>query len=98
MKGMPKKIEFTDDYGYECSLQESPIISGERCIWLGVDEPPIMEVGWHPEYPNKFRVASEERCANLYAAGRMHLTREQVAELLPHLQRFVDTGKIKRED
>jgi hypothetical protein len=26
--------------------------------------------------------------------GRMHLSREQVAELLPYLQKFVDTGEI----
>ncbi len=26
---------------------------------------------------------------------RMHLTREQVADLLPHLQHFVDTGELK---
>lgn len=28
------------------------------------------------------------------ATGRMGLSREQVAELLPYLQKFVDTGEI----
>lgn len=28
------------------------------------------------------------------AGSRMHLTREMVANLMPALQRFVDTGKI----
>ena len=32
------------------------------------------------------------------AATRMHLTREQVAELLPHLQHFVETGELKVPD
>ncbi len=27
--------------------------------------------------------------------SRMHLTRDQVAELLPHLQRFVETGELE---
>ena len=26
--------------------------------------------------------------------SRMHLTRDQVAELLPHLQKFVETGEL----
>ena len=26
--------------------------------------------------------------------SRMHLSREQVAELLPHLQRFVESGEL----
>lgn len=26
--------------------------------------------------------------------SRMYLTREQVAELLPHLQKFVETGEL----
>ena len=88
-------IRFVDDYGYWCSLQESPIISEKKCVWLGLDKPRIMEVGWHPDYPDRLRVASEERCVNLYAGGRMHLTQDQVAELLPHLQRFVETGELK---
>lgn len=33
---------------------------------------------------------SKERVSN-----RMHLTREQVAELLPQLQHFVETGELK---
>ena len=28
------------------------------------------------------------------SGGRMHLTREQVAALLPHLQHFVETGEL----
>ena len=87
-------FRFLDDYGYQCSLQDSPIVAEDRCIWLGVDKPRIMEIGWHPEFPDRFRELSEDRRDKLYASGRMHLTREQVAELLPHLQRFIETGKI----
>lgn len=34
-------------------------------------------------------------CLGLDAAGWMHLTREQVNGLLPHLLRFVETGSLR---
>lgn len=83
---------FTDYYGSKCSLQKSSLVDAEA-IWLGVDDvqPQIMAsrtpeggVGWVP-----FHIPDD---VNL--TTRMHLTREQVAELIPHLQKFVDTGDI----
>lgn len=88
-------IRFVDDYGHKCSLQLSPVVTKNRCIWLGVDKPVIMEIGWHPDFPERFRKLSKKRRNKLYASGRMHLTREQVAELLPHLQHFIETGELK---
>lgn len=88
------KFCFVDDYGCKCTLQDSPVVVNNKYIWLGIDRPRIMEVGWHPKYPNRLRELSKERYANLHVAGYMHLTREQVIKLLPHLQQFIESGEI----
>ena len=86
------RIDFIDRYDVECSLQKSSL-AFEDAIWLGVNEPDpqIMSskvrpggTGWE-SYP----LPEDVHCNT-----RMHLTQEQVAELLPHLQRFVETGEI----
>jgi hypothetical protein len=73
--------EFTDFYGSKCSVQESSIVFPE-CIWLGTDVP--HDIGRTVPYP--------------YRAGeqtRMHLTRKMVKELIPLLQKFVETGRLR---
>lgn len=81
------RIEFTDRYNVACSLQESSLAT-EEAIWLGCNkaEPRVLVEGhgWQPiEMPTGY-----------VANTRMHLTRDMVRELLPHLQRFVDEGTI----
>jgi hypothetical protein len=91
-------VEFIDRYDKKCSLQKSSI-AFEECIWLGLtDANPIVmasdavkvgiktkeTTGWI-SYPIPEQVQ---------ISTRMHLTQEQVAELIPHLQKFVDTGEI----
>lgn len=91
-------IQFTDRYNQACSLQQSSLAS-EAAIWLGVDDPDpqVMAIhaagvgiattettGWVP-YPLPSAVS---------ITTRMHLTREQVAALLPALHHFVDTGEL----
>lgn len=90
--------EFKDMYGAKCSIQKSSLATADA-IWLGVDnaDPKVMAsdaarlgikteetTGWVP-YP-----IPEE----VLLSTRMHLSREQVADLLPILTRFVDTGEI----
>ena len=90
--------QFKDRYGVECSIQKSSLAS-EDAIWLGVSkaEPIIMatdaqklglptseNVGWV-----KFDMPKE-----VSINTRMHLTQDMVKELLPILQRFVETGEI----
>lgn len=80
-------INFKDDYDKECSLQKSSSAEEEK-IWLGIDKAPVMYCvkgeGWK-DYPLPEGVE---------IFSRMHLTREQVAKLMPYLQRFLDTGEI----
>lgn len=84
--------EFTDLYGEKCSLQKSSLAT-EDAIWFGIDKPnPVIMAskiidggtGW-AKYPLP---------EDVHIHSRMHLTREQVAELLPALQTFVDTGEL----
>lgn len=86
-------VTFRDRYGEICSLQKSSLAT-ENCIWFGVNEPKVTalakdvygsgEVGWVtisiPEYA--------------HLSGRMHLTQEQVRELLPYLIKFAETGEL----
>ena len=81
-------VTFTDRGGVACSLQESSLAS-EAAILLGCNEadPRVLvpNTGWQPvEMPKEF-----------VANTHMHLTQQQVAALLPHLQRFVETGGLQ---
>lgn len=81
------RIDFVDRYGNSCSLQESSLAS-DSAIWFGVDDakPQILieGKGWIPyEIPDEVLLHT-----------RMHLTQKQVKELLPHLQKFVETGTL----
>ena len=95
-------IEFKDQYGAKCSLQKSSSAM-QDCIWLGLDDanPQIMcsdaiKMGLKEREYNendngwcKFSIPKE-----VLLTTRMHLTQKQVKELLPHLQKFVETGEI----
>ena len=89
---------FKDFYGEDCSIQKSSLAT-EDCIWLGIQDakPQVMAskapmlgvktketTGW-VTYPIPDDVSLNTR---------MHLSRDQVAELLPYLKRFVETGEI----
>lgn len=94
-------MKFEDDYGVKCSLQESS--SWESAIWLGVNNahPKIM---WKDAIKHGIEV--EENCGwvdypipkEVLLSTRMHLTQNQVRELLPYLQRFVETGLLYEEE
>lgn len=94
--------KFIDRYDNECSIQKSSL-AFEECIWLGLDNanPQIMsrdairmglrkqtfdenDNGWV-----KYEIPKE-----VSLNTRMHLTRKQVKELLPLLQKFVETGEL----
>ena len=85
-------VEFHDRNGYECSLQKSSIAT-EDAIWLGVQGAKVQfmvkGIGWC-DYP----IPTE--CSIM--PERMHLSREQVAQLLPLLLNFVVHGELHTPD
>lgn len=90
-------IESQDKGGHSFSIQKSS--SDDNAIWIGIDNPKPQcmamqakslgvdtneTTGW-VDYPIPKAVL---------LITRMHLSQEQVRELLPVLQKFVDTGEI----
>jgi hypothetical protein len=90
--------EFVDRYGSCCSIQKSSLAT-EDAIWFGVDDakPQIMVVD-----AQRLGIPTRESCGwipyyipeEVLLTTQMHLTRDQVKELLPILQHFVDTGEL----
>ena len=85
------RFEFVDSYGAQCSVQESSVVPR---LWLGIDQPEVKTltgvpgVGWvKVELPEGAEVF-----------GRMHLTQEQVTELLPLLTHFAETGTLPMDE
>lgn len=91
--------KFEDLYGTKCSIQASSLAS-QGAIWFGVDDaqPMVMasqaasvgvvteeSSGWVPYHIPK----------EVLLNTRMHLSREQVAAMLPMLQRFAATGELR---
>jgi len=89
--------KFTDVGGDVCTIQKSSSAM-QDCIWLGSKE--IGLYGFIPNGNPSWRDVSEDQIKekfgfqNVIANNRMHLSRDQVAEILPILQKFVDTGEI----
>lgn len=78
-------IKFDDHYGQHCSLQKSSLMEPDA-IWLGVDNTgPYM--GSIDPLHNKQDVNVDVKC-------RMHLSQEQVKQLLPFLIKFAETGEL----
>lgn len=86
--------EFTDLYGVGCKLQKSSLAT-EDAIWLGAKEIGLKKFmpyagGW-----KDVELEMDPHGVNHIANTSMHLSREQVAALLPMLQQFVETGEIE---
>jgi len=76
--------EFRDLYGTLCSIQKSSLATDDA-LWLGVQDPePKRGPPWTP-----YRLPDD-----VTVRTRMHLNREQIAGLIPILQRFMDTGEL----
>jgi hypothetical protein len=87
--------EFTDRNGVECSIQKSSLAT-EDCIWLGSNEIGLKRFdpnngGWSDVPLQQDHPFGVTHIANT----RMHLTRGQVAKLLPLLEKFVSTGELE---
>ncbi len=85
------RVDFTDRYGTACSLQQSSLATKDA-IWLGCNEPDphrlVPGQGWQPV------TLPEGTLCNT----RMHLTRDQVAQLVTVLKQWLDaTGDGEEE-
>jgi hypothetical protein len=85
-----ENTKFKDSYDNECSIQKSSAAADDY-IWIGIDNPKltVFEDEKMGKYintimPKKWMVDS-----------RMHLSRKQVAKILPILQKFVETGELQ---
>lgn len=87
------RMEFTDRSGVTCSLQQSSL-AFEDCVWFGCNDIGLRkftpDVGWEDIVLENGKPPGTTYLANT----RMHLTREQVSLLLPHLKRFVRRGSL----
>jgi hypothetical protein len=82
---------FTDVGGTTCTIQKSSTADEDR-IWLGAEEIGLKHFKAYKGWSDVVLVNTVEE--HYIANTRMHLNREQVAALLPILQRFVETGEI----
>lgn len=82
-------IEFKDTYGIKCSLQKSSLAT-KNAIWFGTDVTDLIIF----EDENRGKYIKTKMPVTFSVNTRMHLTQEQVKELLPYLQRFVEVGEI----
>lgn len=81
-------FEFTDNHGNLCTLQESSR-GNARCIWLGIEEPIIIDNSTAEVIPLQH---------NTSILSRMELTREMAVSLIPMLQYFVATGVLPNDN
>ena len=90
--------EFSDVSGAVCNIQKSSAAENDY-IWLGSKDIGLKVFVPYGK-PEAWRDVSEQQINETFgsngiiANNRMHLSREQVAELLPILKKFVKTGNI----
>lgn len=104
-------VEFTDAYGYECSLQQSSAVGddddamdnpGSSFVWLGVDDgkPQVMKsqakaLGLTLPPGEVSGWMPYPIPEEVQISTRMHLSREQVKGLVERLQQWLATGEFE---
>lgn len=86
-------IEFEDAHSVACSIQKSSLATDDA-IWFGANEIGLKKFTPYKGWEEVDTRGNPPDGALFIANNRMHLTRDQVAALLPVLQLFVDTGEI----
>lgn len=91
-------LEFEDLYGVRCSIKASSLADA-AAIWVGVDDPDpkIMATDAH-----KIGILTDKNCGwipyslpeQVMVNTHMHLTQDQVRQVLPALQHFAETGDL----
>lgn len=89
---------FEDRYGAKCSIQKSSLAT-EDAIWFGINDadPQIMcsdakRLGLPEKGHNGWQKYDIPKEVSLNT--RMHLTQDQVRELIPVLAHFAETGEL----
>ena len=86
-------VEFEDHNGTACNIQKSSLATDDA-IWLGAKDIGLKKftpyVGWEDQDTR----GDPPYGVSFVANNRMHLTRWQVAALLPVLQHFAATGDL----
>lgn len=90
-------VEFTDAYGTECNIQKSSLATDDA-IWIGAKEIGLKQFTPYQGGWKDVPTPSDPNGTSYIANNRMHLTRDQVAELLPILAHFVETGDVSVPD
>lgn len=82
--------DFKDNYGRNCSVQESSASAGDEggYLWLGVSEP-VLIADLHNGPGKPYQLPD-----NVTVFSRMHLSQAKVKELLPILQYFAEHGEL----
>lgn len=86
-------VDFKDANGTICNIQESSAVRGEYLIWFGAENIGLKHFKAHEGWTDVELINTMEE--HYVANNRTHLTQSQVAELLPILEEFVKTGKVK---
>jgi len=85
--------EFLDFNGVSCSIQKSSIATDD-CIWLGANDIGLKRFEPGRGWTDIELEENDPDGISHFANTRMHLSRDQVLELLPLLQHFADTGDL----
>jgi len=90
-------IEFNDDYGEKCSIQESSNVVPH--LWLGVDSVQPKILAREAAHAGIATIQTEGWVnvplpENALINGRMHLNKKQVRTLIKHLKAWLSTGKL----
>jgi len=86
--------QFKDSSGMECNIQKSSSAIQDH-IWLGAEKIGLKEFRAGEGWKDRTEFDDTDTISHHFIANsRMHLTRDQVAELLPILTQFVETGEI----
>lgn len=86
--------KFKDNKNVECTIQESSNAL-KSCIWLGALDIGLKEFIAHRKPSAWAPIELEDSIDHHYIANnRMELTQEMAQELIPILQKFVETGEL----
>ena len=100
-------IHFDDDYGVDCSIQESSAV--EPHIWLGVHNPDVSIMYNDLDVLPNISVVRDDAFINrrgwctlslpneVRIFSRMHLNKKQAKVLIKQLKYFVRHGYLKEE-